>query len=165
MNQRLEARYRMLLRAYPPQYRAEQGEEILATLDDVTPSGRSWPVWREARALLVGGLRLRALTAGGSTSRGMALDGVHLGATLLVGANATAAVLAMSSGSGRGVAGLAGLGWVLAFAGMVRGGRLLPVALVALAAVLSIAAQRDALLALPVQWYAWEWTLANHVLP
>jgi hypothetical protein len=122
-------------------------------------------VWREARALVVGGLRLRALTAGGSTSRGMALDGVHIGATLLIGANAAAAVLAVTSGTGRGVAELAGLAWVLAFAGMVRGGRLLPVALVALAVLLSIAAQRDPLSTLPVQWYAWEWTLANHLLP
>jgi hypothetical protein len=131
VNPRLEACYRALLRTYPPQYRAEHGEEILATLEEATPRDRSWPVWREARALLVGGLRLRALTAGGGSSRGMVFDGLHIGVTLLVGANAVGAALAVTGGTSRGVAELAGLGWVLAFAGMVRGGRVLPVALVA----------------------------------
>jgi hypothetical protein len=95
----------------------------------------------------------------------MVLDALHVGVTLLVAANAVGAALAVTSGTSRVVAELAGLGWVLAFAGMVRGGRLLPVALVAFAAALSVAAQREALFTLPVQWYAWEWTLANHVLP
>jgi hypothetical protein len=165
MNPRVERRYRALLRAYPPQYRAEHGEEIMDTLAQATPAERSWPVWREARALLVGGLRLRALTAGDNSSRGLVLDGLHIGATLLVAANAAGAVLAVTGGSSRGISELAGLAWVLAFAGMVRGGRLLPVCLVAVAAALSIGAQREALFFVPVQWYAWEWTLANHVLP
>ena len=165
MNPRLEARYHALLRAYPPAYRAEHGEEILATLEQTSPAGRSWPVWREARALLFGGLRLRALTAGGHSSRGLMLDGLHLGATLLVAANAALAVLAVTNGSAQGGAALADLAWVLAFAGMVRGGRTLPTALVAAAALLSIVVARDGLFTWPLHWFAWEWTLANHVLP
>ena len=165
MNPRLEGRYRTLLRAYPPQYRAEHGDEIMDTLAQTTPAERSWPVWREARALLAAGLRMRALTSGGNSSRGLVLDGLHIGATLLVAANAALAVLAVTGSSSRGIDKLTGLAWVLAFAGMVRGGRLLPVALVAAAAALSITAQREGLFFLPVQWYAWEWALANHVLP
>lgn len=57
---RLEARARLLLRAYPPDYRADQGQEILGTLLDGSPEGRSWPAPREAWSLVTGGLRVRA---------------------------------------------------------------------------------------------------------
>jgi hypothetical protein len=54
----LERRYRRLLQAYPPGYRRERGEEMLGTLLDNTPPDRRWPALREARALLLGGLRV-----------------------------------------------------------------------------------------------------------
>lgn len=57
---RLEARARRLLRAYPPDYRADRGEEILGTLLDASQPGRSWPAPRDAWSMVTGGLRVRA---------------------------------------------------------------------------------------------------------
>jgi hypothetical protein len=56
---RLERRIRLLLRAYPPGYRAERGEEMLGTLLEATPDGRDWPSARDAWSLLAGGTRAR----------------------------------------------------------------------------------------------------------
>jgi hypothetical protein len=56
----LERRYRRLLRAYPAGYRKESGEEMLATLLEAAPAGETWPSLRDARALVMGGLRVRA---------------------------------------------------------------------------------------------------------
>jgi len=56
----LERRCRLLLRAYPHAYRRDRGEEILGTLLEVTPAGRSWPRARDARSLAIAGLRERA---------------------------------------------------------------------------------------------------------
>jgi hypothetical protein len=57
----LERRYRRLLRAYPAGYRAGRAEEMVGTLLETAPPDRNWPSWREAGALLRGGLRARAL--------------------------------------------------------------------------------------------------------
>jgi hypothetical protein len=57
---RLERHARLLLRAYPPAYRADRGEEMLGTLLEATPDGQNWPSARDARSLLAGGLRARA---------------------------------------------------------------------------------------------------------
>jgi len=57
---RLEGRARLLLRAYPPGYRAERGAEIIGTLLEASPPGRRWPAAREARSLVIAGLRARA---------------------------------------------------------------------------------------------------------
>ena len=56
----LEARAHRLLRAYPPSYRADRGEEIISTLLEVSPPGREWPALRDAWSLITGGLRVRA---------------------------------------------------------------------------------------------------------
>ena len=56
---RLERRIRLLLRAYPPGYRADRGEEMLATLLEATPDGRDWPSARDSWSLLAGGTRAR----------------------------------------------------------------------------------------------------------
>jgi hypothetical protein len=56
----LERRCRLLLRAYPAAYRQQRGEEIIGTLLEATPQGRSWPLARDVRGLAVGGLRARA---------------------------------------------------------------------------------------------------------
>jgi hypothetical protein len=56
----LERHCRLLLRAYPAAYRQERGEEIIGTLLEATPSGRSWPPARDVRSLVAGGLRARA---------------------------------------------------------------------------------------------------------
>lgn len=55
----LERRARNLLRAYPPGYRAARGEEILGTLLDATPPGRTWPPAREVASVIRGGLSAR----------------------------------------------------------------------------------------------------------
>jgi hypothetical protein len=55
----LERRCGRLLRMYPRWYRRSRGEEILGTLLEATPPGRTWPSWRDARALFFGGLRVR----------------------------------------------------------------------------------------------------------
>jgi hypothetical protein len=56
----LERRCRLLLRVYPAAYRDVRGEEIIGTLLEATPSGRSWPRPRDIRGLVFGGLRARA---------------------------------------------------------------------------------------------------------
>ena len=56
----LERRCRTLLRAYPRWYRRVRGEEMLATLLESSQPGRSWPSARDSRALVMGGLRVRA---------------------------------------------------------------------------------------------------------
>ena len=56
---RLERRVRLLLRAYPKGYRADRGEEMLATLLEATPDGRDWPSARDSWSLLAGGTRAR----------------------------------------------------------------------------------------------------------
>jgi hypothetical protein len=78
----LERHCRMLLLAYPAAYRRERGEEILGTLLETTPDGRTWPLPRDIRALVVSGLRARgaqncALTTGASL-RLAALFGVAI---------------------------------------------------------------------------------------
>ena len=56
----LEWRCRWLLHAYPAWYRRQRGEEMLGTLMEASPAGRRWPSPRDIRAMLMGGLRVRA---------------------------------------------------------------------------------------------------------
>jgi len=81
---RLERHARLLLRAYPPAYRANRGEEMLGTLLEATPDGQDWPSARDIRSLLAGGLRARRARSqqlGPATSLRQA---VVLGLTLYV---------------------------------------------------------------------------------
>jgi hypothetical protein len=55
----LERRVRWLLRCYPADYRRERGDEIIGTLLEATPDGRTWPQARDVHALVVGGLKAR----------------------------------------------------------------------------------------------------------
>jgi hypothetical protein len=55
-----ERHCQVLLRAYPAAYREVRGEEIIGTLLEATPPGRSWPLSRDIRCLISGGLRARA---------------------------------------------------------------------------------------------------------
>ena len=55
----LERRCRWLLLAYPAWYRRNRAGEMLGTLLETNPPGRRWPSSRDARALLLGGLRVR----------------------------------------------------------------------------------------------------------
>jgi len=58
----LERRYQWLMRAYPAWYMRKRGEEMLDTLLEASPPGRKWPFVRDARALVIGGLRVRGWT-------------------------------------------------------------------------------------------------------
>lgn len=55
----LERHCGWLLRAYPNWYRRERAGEMLGTLLAASPPGARWPSFRDARALIVGGLRVR----------------------------------------------------------------------------------------------------------
>ena len=57
---KLERRARALLRAYPAEYRSGRAEEIIGTLLEAAPPGRSLPAAREAWSLVAGGRHARA---------------------------------------------------------------------------------------------------------
>ena len=59
----LERHCRLLLRAYPAWYRRERAGEMLGTLLEASPPGRRWPSLRDARSLVIGGLRVRGALA------------------------------------------------------------------------------------------------------
>lgn len=60
----LELHCRLVLRVYPAAYREVRGEEIIGTLLEMTPPGRSWPLPRDVRGLAFSGLRARAAQPG-----------------------------------------------------------------------------------------------------
>lgn len=78
----IERRCRFLLRAYPGSYRAERGDEILGTLLEASAPGRSWPQARDARALILGGLRVRARQHQPQTTGGALRQAVLFAAVL-----------------------------------------------------------------------------------
>lgn len=110
--------YADLLRFYPRAYRAERGDEMLATLVEADR-----PLGRETAALVIGGLRARA-GLGELTSPGkLWLSALRLAVLLLV-AYATALAAAKAGRivfsdllMGRGLALLSDLGTLGAFAG------------------------------------------------
>ena len=58
----LERHCGWLLRAYPAWYRRERAGEMLGTLLEATPPGRTWPSVRDTLALVIGGVRVRGWT-------------------------------------------------------------------------------------------------------
>jgi hypothetical protein len=58
----LERHCGWLLRAYPAWYRRDRGGEMLGTLLEASPPGARRPSFRDARALVIGGLRVRGWT-------------------------------------------------------------------------------------------------------
>lgn len=85
-------RWRLLLLAYPRDYRAAHGEEILTTVLDGTAPGRRFLAPREVVGLLVGGAARRASVAAATHPGRLWTEGVHLGVLLLVLANLGAAL-------------------------------------------------------------------------
>ncbi|BCJ77562.1 hypothetical protein CS0771_71060 [Catellatospora sp. IY07-71] len=55
----LERRYRQVLRCYPQSYRDARGDELLTTLLDLAPPGRTRPTVGDLADLVEGGLRTR----------------------------------------------------------------------------------------------------------
>jgi hypothetical protein len=89
----LEARYRLLLRAYPKHYRHERGAEMIGTLMEAADGDQRHPTVREAAILILRGLQARAGTHGMSSTRQAFLGALRL-AVLLLLAYATAGSLA-----------------------------------------------------------------------
>jgi hypothetical protein len=58
----LEARYRLLLRAYPKRYRRERGAEMIGTLMEAAGPDQQRPTVREGAMLVLRGLQTRART-------------------------------------------------------------------------------------------------------
>lgn len=81
--QRLAARYWSLLGWYPRAYREERGPELLGTLLDAAGPGLARPPWREARALVLGGLRMRAGTTRHRSGAATLGEGLRLGLLVL----------------------------------------------------------------------------------
>jgi hypothetical protein len=92
----LMRRTRLLLRFYPPAYRAHRGEEIFDTLLETTRPGRGWPPAREVASVIGGGLRARRAA---NLSRGMPASLRHVGilAAALVMVQTPATLLVMVS--------------------------------------------------------------------
>jgi hypothetical protein len=121
----LERRCRTLLRAYPRWYRRVRGEEMLATLLESSQPGRSWPSARDSRALVMGGLRVRAAQDQRLTTAANLRLAAQLGAALtllLLVANSLANVTLI---------------WVHIYAPYSRAGYLFASGLLGLAAVVA----------------------------
>ena len=88
----LERHYRLLLRAYPAAYRRERGEEILAAVLEVEGGRRRRPSVGQARAIVLGGLRVRQTLAHGDSTAALAWHSAALAAIALVMWGATASV-------------------------------------------------------------------------
>jgi hypothetical protein len=110
---RLERRCRLLLLAYPAAYRRERGEEIIGTLLEAMPAGRSWPLARDIRALVMGGLRARAAVNRRLTTAANLRIAVIVGTTAYVAFSALAylrvALLVLTAPTGRAYP----AGWLL----------------------------------------------------
>ncbi|GAB1645114.1 hypothetical protein [Krasilnikovia sp. MM14-A1259] len=79
-NDILERRYRALLRSYPADYRHERNDELLEILVGDTPPTRRWPEWRQAIALVRGGLKVRAGSAADRPTAVLLWQGMQLAA-------------------------------------------------------------------------------------
>ena len=93
----LERRCRTLLRAYPRWYRRQRGDEMLATLLEASLPGQRWPSARDTRALIMGGLRVRATQDQRLTTAANLRLAAQLGAALtllfLIAGSLTSAIL------------------------------------------------------------------------
>ncbi|MDQ1359518.1 MAG: hypothetical protein QOF20_572 [Acidimicrobiaceae bacterium] len=91
-----EQRCRVLLKAFPDQYRTERGDEIVGVLLDTGRAEQRWPSLRTAADLVAGGLRVRArLTSQGRSSVAV-IDGLRLAALVGLCVQAAFAVAMVS---------------------------------------------------------------------
>jgi hypothetical protein len=81
----LTRRYRLLLLAYPLEYRERRGDELLGTVLDDAPPGQRWPSGRQAGSIAVQGLRARLDAARCRTPGAVWSEGLQMGALLLLG--------------------------------------------------------------------------------
>jgi hypothetical protein len=94
----LERRYRRLLLAYPKAYRAERGGEIVGTLLDAAAPDRRRPAFREAAALIFGGLRVR-LGAKQGPRQPIWRDVLHFVAVMALALNTALSVTSLTGGN------------------------------------------------------------------
>jgi hypothetical protein len=83
--QRLERRARLLLRAYPAEYRRDRAEEMIVTLLEAAPPGWSFPSARDTWSLIAGGRRARAARNGAAGAKAGLRLAVLLGLALFIG--------------------------------------------------------------------------------
>ncbi|MFG1676993.1 hypothetical protein [Micromonospora sp. NPDC049282] len=76
----LEKRYRLLLRAYPADYRRERADELIDTLIGDEPTTRRWPSVRQAASLIRGALRVHGGSTAARPTAVLLWQGIHLGA-------------------------------------------------------------------------------------
>ncbi|MDT0530650.1 hypothetical protein RM555_16780 [Micromonospora sp. DSM 115977] len=76
----LEKRYRMLLRAYPADYRRERADELIDTLIGEEPTTRRWPSIRETASLIRGALQVHGGSTAARPTAVLLWQGIHLGA-------------------------------------------------------------------------------------
>jgi hypothetical protein len=84
----LEKRYARLLRVYSPQTREQRNGEELDTLLAVAQPDQSWPSYREARAIIAGGLTDRTLRRGATDLRSIFHEGARLAIPATFGVSA-----------------------------------------------------------------------------
>ncbi|GAA2334625.1 hypothetical protein [Dactylosporangium salmoneum] len=117
MSDPLTRRYRLLLLAYPSEYRERRGDELLGTvLDDASPEQR-WPSGREAASIVAQGLRARLGAARCRTPGAVWSEGLQMGALLLLGLAVAGPVGDLFRGAGWSVR--TGIAVLLALAGIV----------------------------------------------
>jgi hypothetical protein len=87
---KLERHCRLLLHAYPAHYRRQRADEMLGTLLETTPTGRTWPRGRDIRGLLAGGLQARAALNRRLPLRTNVRTAVLVGLAAFLGYNAVA---------------------------------------------------------------------------
>jgi hypothetical protein len=104
----LERRCRLLMRAYPAAYRSERGDEIIATLLEVTPEGRTWPLPRDIRALATGGLHARAAVNRRATTAANLRVAVFAGVAAYLAEVAAGILASLLYAAGRGTLDLSG---------------------------------------------------------
>ncbi|MGI5240115.1 hypothetical protein [Dactylosporangium sp. CA-139066] len=85
MSDVLTRRYRLLLLAYPPEYRRRRGDELLGTVLEDASAGQRWPSGREAASIVAQGMRARLGAAGRRTPGAVWSEGLQMGALLLLG--------------------------------------------------------------------------------
>jgi len=97
---RFERHCGLLLRAYPAAYRSERGEEIIGTLLQTTPEGREWPLLRDIRGLVAGGLSARAALSRRNTTAANLRIAVLVGIAAYLGFAVAGQLVAVAAGYG-----------------------------------------------------------------
>lgn len=86
----IERHSRWLMHSYPRRYRKDRADEILDTLLEATGPGRAWPSFRDSRALVRSGLRVRSGLQLRQSAAANVVQGLLLAAVLVIaGENAS----------------------------------------------------------------------------